>query len=190
MIISRLRGSKVYLCGAMDRVIDGGVIWRQNITPMLENMGVIVLDPVDKPIDIDIADENIDNRKLRHELKQNKNFKQVSKYMKIIRQVDLRMVDIADFLIVSLDIDVHACGTYEELFWANRQKKPILVWVPQGKENAPDWLFGTIPHQMIFSSVKGIRKYLSHINSSTKVNTMGRWVFFNYNQLYIDRIEP
>ena len=47
--------------------------------------------------------------------------------MKQIRPVDLRMVDICDFLIVNLDLEVHATGTYEELYWANRCIKPILV---------------------------------------------------------------
>ena len=45
------------------------------------------------------------------------------------------MVDICDFLVVNLDLDVHATGTYEELYWANRMKKPILVRIEQGMEH-------------------------------------------------------
>jgi len=58
--------------------------------------------------------------------------------MKQIRPVDLRMVDICDFLVVNLDLQVHACGTYEELFWANRMKKPVLIRIEQGIEHTPD----------------------------------------------------
>ena len=88
------------------------------------------------------------------------------------------MVDISDFLIVNLDLDVHPCGTYEEIFWANRQKKPIIVHMVQGKQKCPDWLFGTIPHEMIFSSWEEIKNYLVEINHSEEIKTFNRWYFF------------
>ena len=46
-MINRLKGMTAYLCGAMDRVEDGGVKWRQYITPKLQELGVGVLDPCD-----------------------------------------------------------------------------------------------------------------------------------------------
>lgn len=46
--------------------------------------------------------------------------------MKVIRSVDLRLVDISDFMIVNLDLETHPCGTLEEIFWANRQKSRYL----------------------------------------------------------------
>jgi len=99
--------------------------------------------------------------------------------MKTIRSVDLRLVDISDFLIVNIDLNIHPCGTYEEIFWANRQKKPIIIHITQGKNNTPDWLFGTIPHQMIYSDWNDIYAYLEHINNSTNINSHNRWYFFN-----------
>ena len=38
--MNRLKNSLCYLCGAMDRVEDGGAGWRENITPKLKEMGV------------------------------------------------------------------------------------------------------------------------------------------------------
>jgi nucleoside 2-deoxyribosyltransferase len=99
--------------------------------------------------------------------------------MKTIRSVDLRLVDISDFLVVNLDLDIHPCGTYEEITWANRQKKPIIIHMVQGKGHAPDWLFGMIPHQMIFSNWDEIKNYLNHINNSENIDTHKRWYFFN-----------
>jgi hypothetical protein len=99
--------------------------------------------------------------------------------MKSIRSVDLRLVDISDFIIVNLDLDTHPCGTLEEIFWANRQKKPIIIHMVQGKQNAPDWLFGTIPHEMIFSSWNEIENYLNSINTSSEIDSHNRWYFFN-----------
>ena len=98
--------------------------------------------------------------------------------MKTIRSVDLRLVDISDFIVVNLDLNIHPCGTYEEIFWANRQKKPVIMRVLQGKENAPDWLFGTFPHQHIFSDWNDVYAYLEHVNSAENVNNYNRWYFF------------
>ncbi len=51
-INNRLKNQRVYLAGAMDRVADRGTGWRDNITPFLENLGVVVFNPIRKPTDI------------------------------------------------------------------------------------------------------------------------------------------
>lgn len=178
--MNRLFNQRVYLAGAMDRVADRGNGWRDNITPFLESLGIIVFNPIKKPTHVGIEDEATHKYKLK--LKEEMNYDQLSSLMKTIRSVDLRLVDISDFLIVNLDLDIHPCGTYEEIFWANRQKKPIIIHMVQGKQNAPDWLFGTIPHQMIFSNWEDIKIYLHHINSNSEINNHNRWYFFNYDK--------
>ena len=55
-MINRLKGMRTYLAGAMDRVPDGGVVWRDKITPLLESKGVVVLNPCDKPVEVGIED--------------------------------------------------------------------------------------------------------------------------------------
>lgn len=177
IIMNRLKNQRVYLAGAMDRVADRGNGWRNNITPFLENLGVIVFNPIKKPTAIGQEDEI--THKYKTALKKEEKYDQLSLVMKTIRAVDLRLVDISDFLIVNLDLDIHPCGTYEEIFWANRQKKPIIIHMVQGKQSTPDWLFGTIPHEMIFSSWEDIQSYLININSSTEINTYKRWYFFS-----------
>ncbi len=124
----RLYGMRCYLSGAMDKTIDHGVQWREDLSVFLKKLGVIVLDPCKKPLNI--ANE-MENRSLREELKEKNNYKQLAENFKIIRTVDLRMVDMADFLVVKLDTNIHTCGTYEELSWANRMKRPILIWCVQ-----------------------------------------------------------
>lgn len=173
----RLKNQRVYLAGAMDRVHDRGNGWRDNITPFLENLGIIVFNPIKKPTAVGIEDEETHN--IKKELKLQKKYNELSLLMKTIRSVDLRLVDISDFLIVNLDLDIHPCGTYEEIFWANRQKKPIIIHMVQGKQSAPDWLFGTVPHQMIFSSWDDIKEYLNQINSDNEINSYNRWYFFS-----------
>lgn len=175
--INRLRNQRVYLAGAMDRVPDRGNTWRDNITPFLENLGVVVFNPIKKP-SIE-GSEDAETHVYKTKLKHSKKYDELSRLMKTIRSVDLRLVDISDFLIVNLDLDTHPCGTLEEIFLANRSKKPVIVHMEQGKVNAPDWLFGTIPHQMIFSVWDEIKEYLKHINSSSNIETYKRWQFFS-----------
>jgi len=174
---NRLANQRVYLAGAMDRVSDRGNGWRNDISPFLENLGIVVFNPIKKPIMIGQEDEKTHKYKVL--LKQQKSYDELSELMKVIRSVDLRLVDISDFMIVNLDLDIHPCGTYEEIFWANRQRKPIIVHMVQGKQQAPDWLFGTIPHQMIFSSWLEIKDYLNYINTYAEIETFKRWYFFN-----------
>ena len=174
--MNRLKNQRVYLAGAMDRVADRGATWRDNITPFLESLGIIVFNPITKPTDIGLEDQA--THVLKTKLKSQKRYDELTSVMKPIRAVDLRLVDRSDFLVVNLDLDVHPCGTLEELFWANRLKRPILIHMVQGKQNAPDWLFGTIPHQMIFSNWDELKNYLFHINSSENIDTHKRWYFF------------
>jgi len=174
---NRLKNQRVYLAGAMDRVADRGNGWRDSITPFLQSLGIVVFNPIKKPSSIGQEDESVQQIKKQYKL--NHEYDKLSQLMKTIRAIDLRLVDISDFLIVNLDLDIHPCGTYEEIFWANRQKKPIIVHMVQGKSQAPDWLFGTIPHQMIFSSWNEIKKYLNDINGDFDIQSFNRWYFFD-----------
>jgi nucleoside 2-deoxyribosyltransferase len=175
--MNRLKNQRVYLAGAMDRVADRGTTWRDNITPFLTDMGIVVFNPINKPTEIGLEDH--DTHLIKIKLKEQRRYEELSHMMKTIRSVDLRLVDISDFLIVNLDLDVHPCGTYEEIFDANRSKKPILIHIEQGKEHTPDWLFGAIPHQMFFSNWEDIKKYLVHINTDENILTYNRWRFFH-----------
>lgn len=174
---NRLKGQRVYLAGAMDRVKDRGAGWRTNITPFLEKMGIIVFNPLNKPGNIGLEDD--ETHRIKKEIKEKKDYDALSSLMKTIRAIDLRLVDISDFIIVNLDLNTHPCGTLEEIFLANRSKKPIIVHIEQGKENTPDWLFGTLPHKMFFSNWNEVESYLKHINSDDDINHENRWRFFN-----------
>jgi hypothetical protein len=175
--MNRLKGQRAYLAGAIDRVPDRGAGWRNTITPFLKDIGVVVYDPLNKPTDIGLEDES--TCYLKNQYKAQENWKDLSSIMKTIRSIDLRLVDKSDFLIVNLDLNIHPCGTYEEIFWANQQKKPIIIHVEQGKKQCPDWLFGTIPHQMIFSNWMEVRNYINDINSLEKIEDYKRWYFFD-----------
>jgi hypothetical protein len=176
--MNRLAFNRGYLCGAMDRVTDGGVGWRRDLIESLKDLKILWLDPCRKPIDIGI--EDLENRALRHKAKRVGDFEFVCTQMKQIRAVDLRLVDIADFLIINIDLEVHACGTYEEVYWANRMKKPIVVRIEQGITHTPDWLFGALPLEMIFSTWDEVKTYLRHIAHDPVIDRLNRWYFFDW----------
>lgn len=178
--MNRLRETYCYLAGAMDRVSDGGVGWRQRIKRELADLEIQWFDPTCKPTDIAIEDEG--TRHLLHEAKLQGNFAPVVKTMKLIRQTDLRMIDLSSFIIANLDLDVHACGTYEEIFLSNRQKKPVLIHVEQGKQNAPNWLFGAIPYQHIFDGWNDLASYVRSIAADPIIDRMNRWHFFDFEK--------
>lgn len=174
-----LRDTRVYLCGAMSYEPDNGIEWRDALKPFLKSLGIRIFDPTNKPIDI--GPERLEDRTYHKELRDAEAYDEISKVAKTIRCVDLRIVDIVDFLIVNIDISTYTVGTWEEIFLANREKKPILVHVEQSKQQAPFWLFGTIPHQHIFSEWSDIENYLLEIDSGSTTDEK-RWYLFDHTR--------
>lgn len=178
--INNLKNTKTYLVGAMDRVHDGGISWRNKISPLIQSLGVRIINPCDKPIHG--VKENEETRWWIDYYKETKQYEKIKDKFSIIRNADLRCVDVSDFIIAHIDLNVHACGTYEEIVTANRQKKPVLIWCEQGKDKAPNWLFFMLPHEHIFSSLDDLLEYLKSIDSCKDVNQLSRWFFFQDNK--------
>lgn len=179
--MNNLQGLRTYLVGAMDRVPDGGVTWRKRISGMLQKMGITVIDPCDKPINGIVEDE--ETRHWIEYYKETGQYDKIKEKFAIIRSADLRCVDVSDFIIAHIDLDIHACGTYEEIVTANRQKKPVLVWCKQGKHNVPNWLFFMLPHEHIFGSLSDLLKYLDYVDQEQNIKDLKRWFFFKYNKI-------
>lgn len=186
MKIHKLKNNMVYLCGSMDRAPDGGIGWRRDLTPFLKNyLGCAVLDPSNKPVDDEdlLSIEKPGSRKMREKLLDDGEFDKFSQQIKKIRVLDLRLVDVSDFLITYINNDISSCGTMEEMYWANRMKKPVLIMCEQGKKNIPHWLFGVFPHQMFFSAWQELKNYLIDVDTGLDKNTYNRWVFLNRMKL-------
>jgi len=177
--MNRLKHTRAYLCGSMDRSPDNGETWRRQIRYHLDDLGILWLDPTHKPINIGIEDE--ESRRCRRANKAAGWYDLVTDEMVPIHDVDIRMVNISDFLIVNIDVEVHACGTYFEFKQANDQNKPILVHVEQGKHKVPDWLLACIPHEHIFNTWLDLQKYVRHIANDKVINHLGRWMFFDFH---------
>jgi len=182
-LMNRLKGMLCYLSGPMDRVEwEEATQWRDDIKPFLLSKQVGILDPCDKACSFGV--ENEKTRETIQNLKEIGYFAQIQSIMKPICAVDLRMVDIAHFLILYLDLDSHMCGSYHEAFEACSQKKPILVVCKQGKSNIPNWMFGVVPHQMMFSDWTDMTNYLEFVDTAKVVDHMNRWRFLDMDYVY------
>ncbi len=177
-----LYGNITYLAGPIDYSKDGGTTWRKKITPILNSMGVAVLDPTNKKIKN--LSENEENIKKRQQLKKDGNFEELIRLGKPIRHADLRMVDVSSFIIAHIDYDIRMTGTYDEIFMADSQQKPVLIVCKQGREQLADWIWWSFPSEHLFDNFDQLFSYLEDIDSG-KVSHP-RFVLINFKELFQD----
>tara|TARA_B100000902_G_C27313759_1_gene919976 strand:+ start:628 stop:1260 length:633 start_codon:yes stop_codon:yes gene_type:complete len=175
----RLNNHRVYLAGPIDHASDDGVGWREELTPYLEKLGLTILDPTNKPVSQcrynEIGDEKLHIQKLVNL----KRWDELRTMAKEIVLVDLRMVEVSDFLIAYVDKDVHICGTYDEIFESLRRRKPTLIVHKGGKAEMSMWLRGKMNHNFVFDSFSELYDYLLALHDGTVEPDYTRWVFFD-----------
>ncbi len=183
--MNRLFYNRVYLSGPIDNASDFGTGWRNDIKERLRDLDLIFLDPCAKPMQAGYACEDLENHQRRLEQKKRGDFETISRDMRLIRCIDLRLADLCDFAIVHLDKNVYSTGTHEEIALLNRRKVPILVHMEQGKAALPDWYWGTLPHQHVFSTWDELIAYVRYVASDPPpIDTYNRWRFLDYGTLY------
>lgn len=175
----KLTNHRAYLAGPIDHADDDGVIWRQKITPLLESLGVMVLDPTNKPVSQCKFNEIGDEKDMIKKLVELERWDELRNIAKEIVLVDLRMVEVADFLIAYVDPDIHICGTYDEIFEALRHRKPTLIVHKGGKARMSMWLRGKLNHNFVFESFDELYAYLEALHDGTIDPDYTRWVFFD-----------
>ena len=187
---SRLKFSKAYLVGPMDRCVDKkqSKQWRIDLSEwLIEKIGVIPLDPYNKPLhSIHTREfENEEHVELRKNAIQNLRRQSAKDLMKPIVSIDLRMVDHSDFLIAYLDIDSSICGTFDEMFTATDQNKPVIVMCPQGVSKIYDWLWGRLRPELFFDNWDSVKTYLWHIacDANASIDCLDRWKFFDLEKV-------
>lgn len=175
--VNKLRNSMIYLCGPIDDADDHGIGWRESISKRLKQLGVLVLDPTNKPTD-DFSESPKDHA-IRQQLKDNGDFDTLHTDGQDIRNFDLRCVDKSDAIIVYLDMSIIMCGTIEELTIANLQQKPCLVFCKQGKQSIPNWIYWMLDPKYIFNNSEEIVDYLGDVNNGDIDDK--RWKLFDFS---------
>ena len=175
--MNELDGKRCVLSGGIDREVDDGVRWRKYIKKECEKRGIniIFFDPCDKPngLGSEIGVEKTEVRELINDDK----WEEAKAFVKTFRHYDLRAIDWSDFVIVKIDITSHICGSYDEIFLAERELKPVFVIMGEGqtKYDIPTWLIAFINEYEIFASEDECIDYLEKINSG-EVLLDERWV--------------
>jgi len=182
--MNRLKKHTCYLVGPMDHARDDGRAWRDEIGKFLEDIGVIVLNPYSKPLRKDthsrVVLEDDENFKYIIEARNKKDYDEITRRFKQVRAIDLRFVDKSDFIVAFLNFDVLMTGTMEEIFTANRQRKPVIILSSKPKNEMPPWYFGAFPHEVFFETIDQVKEYIRHIDQDENIDLLGnRWVFFD-----------
>jgi len=116
-------------------------------------------------------------------LLQDEKYEELYEEMKEVIHWDLRSVDKSDFLIVNYDNSVHMCGTYEEIFKANCQCKPVLLVLSCPRNELSKWMHGRFPPSHMFDNWEELYQYLNTVNSDPDYMTnrsqedKKRWLF-------------
>jgi len=167
-----LNGTRLYTIGVME--YEDGQGWRNTVKTALEPLGITVFDPYHKPF----CNEIKEDEEARHSLKEwmeTGQYDRVAERMKDVRRDDLRLVDISDFFIVYINPKIPSWGSAEEIYWANRLKKPIFLFVEGSKKKTPLWIMGTIPHKYIYDSLDEILDIVVKINTGEITIDSDRW---------------
>lgn len=185
--LNRLKHLGAYLSGPIDFANDKGHGWRDEITPFLEDMGVEVFNPL-KHKYFGCEDFDSHKRPKMKDMATKGQFKELRDQMKDVNHWDLRSVDLSSFLVVNYDNSVHMAGTYEEIFKANNQCKPVLLVLSCRKSEISSWVLGRFPDEHMFESWEQLKKYLISINSNkdhdfTEADNK-RWLFFSGDHIF------
>lgn len=178
--MNELNGIKIFLSGGIDRVADDGIQWREEIKRKCQDadLSIIFLDPTDKPDGLG-CEVGLEKYAIKNHLN-NGDWEAASEESKNVRHIDLRMVDRTDLYVVYIDLDSHLCGTYNELFEAEKQQKPLFAIMkePYTKKDFPAWLVSIFREEEVFNSIDECVKYLCKINSG-KIKQDDRWLRIN-----------
>jgi nucleoside 2-deoxyribosyltransferase len=151
--------------------------WRDLVKTQLKDTGIIFFDPLKKPF-LDSVNEDKDHIIRLAKLRAEGGYKELSRIMRKIRVEDLSLVDRADFLIASISARTASWGTAEEVFWANRMKKPIFLVVEEGRRACPFWIFGTLPDDQIYDNLEDVVAAIKKLDSGEKTIDLSRWKIF------------
>ena len=180
--MNRLKGLGCYLSGPIDFADNLGAGWRDSLTPYLEEKNVTVFNPL-KHCFWGSTDFYGVKRPLIEKLEEEGRFSELREEVKILNHWDLRTVDLSSFLIVNYDRNVHMCGTYEEIFKANLQCKPVLLVLSCKKNELSKWMYGRFPDDHMFESWEELKSYLDDIDSKPDYKFTEsddkRWLFFD-----------
>ncbi len=139
-----LEGTRAYLSGPMDFVADRETEknsgWRVRMKAFLHSVGVTVFDPWEKPKVRGLHEYGLEDVKtIGHRNswsfdateESSRHRAELAEYFWETMHIDLRMVDLSDFVIAYCPTNTYSVGTVHEIVVARQQHKPVLLVSPQ-----------------------------------------------------------
>jgi hypothetical protein len=140
---NHLKGARVYLSGPMDfvasRAAEKKYGWRTRVSQFLRSYGVTVFDPWNKPQIRGLHEygrEDVKSIEVRDKWTFDPGKKGVEARGECAASfwetmhIDLRMVDVCDFLIAYCPTNIYSVGTVHEIVVARQERKPVLFVSP------------------------------------------------------------
>jgi hypothetical protein len=138
-----LQGATCYLSGPMDFVADRKIErtmgWRNRVTQFLECYGCRTFDPWYKPVvrnlgrygeETDGSVESRDEWTYSPTEEGAQIRRRLARGFWPVMHIDLRMVDLSDFVIATCPTNLYSVGTPHEIVVARQQRKPVLLVSP------------------------------------------------------------
>lgn len=166
------------IIGPMEEDLNSGRNLRKRVKENLATIGINIWDHYSRPFVDEIEESEITHDYL-NECRKSGRFDEITK-LKAIRGQDLRLVDTADFIICVFEKKTFSVGTWNEFFVADQLKKPIFFVWGEGKQKCPFWIFWTIPHSYIYSSVEECLETIREINNGKIKIDSKRWKLKKY----------
>lgn len=176
-----LNNTSCYLVGPIEHDPDFGRDWREVATGLLNNMGVKIFNPLDRPEWMLHIDEFTPPKMGREEVlklldtqKEEALNHPASLSQTFIRDMCLRYVHSCDFILCYLP-NTKTFGTTEELSIASNAKKPIIVVCP---DDIPSlWIYDLIKNDFVFKSLQGALSFIDDCNQGQIDLDPLKWIF-------------
>jgi hypothetical protein len=133
-----------YLCGSIQDCKDGGVFWRDKLTPKLQALGITVLNPCQSECNTTLGTTILESREQMKKFKRAGNFEAFDEQIRKIIQDDLRQVTESNFLIVYWNNEYRHGGTVHEIVQAWQLHIPTFVVCYDAKTEMNDWILGLV----------------------------------------------
>jgi nucleoside 2-deoxyribosyltransferase len=87
----------------------------------------------------------------------------LERLMKKIMNIDLRLVDKSDIVIVNISSDVRTTGTIHEVVQARMQHKPVYLIDTQGMQHVSGWMLALVGRNRVYTSIEEVVENIRRI---------------------------